>query len=71
MMPMNLSNMAILNIECSDYRSIISGIGKNEVKNIMQNPSLTEKKWNIIKYKKINFIYKNGYRNFNVWRNYN
>ena len=68
---MNLSNMAILNIECSDYRSIISGIGKNEAINIMQNPNLTEKKWNIIKYKKSNSIYKNGYRNFNVWRNYN
>ena len=29
MMSMNLSNIAILNIHCVDYRSIDNGIGKN------------------------------------------
>ena len=30
MMPMNLSDIAIRNIKCSDYRCIIIGISKNE-----------------------------------------
>ena len=66
MMSINLSDIAILNIEGSDYRCIISLISKNDASNLMQNANLTEKKWNIIKYKKFLFICKNGSRNFNV-----
>ena len=40
---MNLSNIAVLNIEVSDYRCIISLISKNQAINVMQNPDLTEK----------------------------
>ena len=50
---MKLSDIAILNIKGSDYRCIISLISKNEAMNLMQNTDLTEKKWNIIKDKKI------------------
>ena len=40
---MNLSGVAILNIKGSDYRSIISGISKNEAINLMQKVDLTKK----------------------------
>ena len=40
---MNLSDIAILNIKSADYCCIISGIGKNETINLMQNADLTEK----------------------------
>ena len=60
MTSMNLSDIALLNIKSSDYRCIISLIIKNEATNLMQNAHLTEKKRNIIKYKKFIFIYKNG-----------
>ena len=40
---MNLSDIAILNIKCSDYRCIISLISKNEAVNLIQNADLTEK----------------------------
>ena len=43
MMPTNFSNIAILNIKGSDYRCIISGTGKSEAINLMQNTDLTEK----------------------------
>ena len=55
-MSVNLSDIAILNIKGSDYRSIISLISKNEAINVMQNADLTDKKGNIINlkiYKKI------------------
>ena len=42
-MSMNLSNIAILNIKCSDYCCIIGQISKNEAINLMQNAYLTEK----------------------------
>ena len=42
-MSMNLSNIAILNIEGSDYCCIITGISKDEVINSMQNADLTVK----------------------------
>ena len=42
MMSMNLSDIAVLNIEGSDYRCI-SLISKNEAINLMQNADLTEK----------------------------
>ena len=40
---MNLSNIAVLNIEVSDYRCIISLISKNQAINVMQNPDFSEK----------------------------
>ena len=43
MMPMNLSDIAILNIKGSHYRCIISLISKNEAMNLMQNANLTGK----------------------------
>ena len=43
MMPMNLSSIAVLNIKGSDYRCIISGIGKNEAIHLMKNTYFTEK----------------------------
>ena len=43
MMSIKLSDIAILNIECSDYRSIISLISKNEAINLMENADLNKK----------------------------
>ena len=43
-MSMNLSDVAISNIEGSDYRCIISGISKSEAINLMQDINLTEKR---------------------------
>ena len=43
MMPMNLNDIAILNIKSSDYCYIISLISKNEAINVMQNADLTRK----------------------------
>ena len=43
-MSMNLSDIAISNIEDSDYRCIISGISKSEAINLMQNIDLNEKR---------------------------
>ena len=43
MMFMNLSDIAIWNIESSDYRGVISLISKNEAINLMQNANLTKK----------------------------
>ena len=43
-MSVNLSDIAILNIKGSDYRSIISLISKSEAINLMQNADLTAKK---------------------------
>ena len=40
---MNLSDIAILNINGSDYHCIISRISKNEVIILMKNADLTEK----------------------------
>ena len=44
MMFMNLSDIAILNIEFVDYCCIIGGITKNEAIHLMQNDNLTKKK---------------------------
>ena len=41
---MNLSDIAILNIEFVDYCCIIGGITKNEAIHLMQNDNLTKKK---------------------------
>ena len=43
MMPLNYSDIAILNIEGFDYRYMISLIRKIEAINLMQNADLTEK----------------------------
>ena len=43
MMSMNLSDIAILNIESADYHCIISGIVKSGAINLMQNTYLTSK----------------------------
>ena len=43
MMSKNLSNIVILKIRCDDYHCIISGTGKNEVVNLLQNVTLIEK----------------------------
>ena len=42
MMSMKLSNIAILNINSSNYRSIIKGISKSEAIKLLQNAGLTE-----------------------------
>ena len=52
MMSINLSNIPILNINSSDYCSIISGVSKSEATNLMWfgNIDLIEKSrtlWNI------------------------
>ena len=56
---MNLSNIAISNIEGSDYRCVISGISKSETINLLQNVDLT-KKAEHYKTKKIIITDKNG-----------
>ena len=43
MMSMNLSNIAILNIQGVDYCCIIDRISESEAINLMQNIDLTEK----------------------------
>ena len=40
---MNLSDIAFLNIKCSDYHCIISLISKDEAINLVENADLTEK----------------------------
>ena len=42
-MPINLGDIAILNIKASDYRCIISLISKIEAIKLMQNADFTEK----------------------------
>ena len=43
MMSINLTDIAILNIESTDYFCDISGISKSEATNLKQNVDLTEK----------------------------
>ena len=42
MMPISLSNIAILNSKGSDYRCIISLVSKNVAVNLLQNADLTK-----------------------------
>ena len=42
MMSISLSDISILDIKSNDYYCIISGIGKNEAINLMQNADLTD-----------------------------
>ena len=51
MMSINLSDIAILNINVVDYRCITSGISKREVTKLMQNIDLTEKSVTLINIK--------------------
>ena len=44
MMPINLSDIAILNIQGSDYCCIISLINKNKAINLLENAALALKK---------------------------
>ena len=53
MMSIKLSDIAILNIECSDYRSIISLISKNEAINLMENADLNKKGGNVLNIKNL------------------
>ena len=43
MMCMNLSDIAILKIENTNYHCIITGISKSEATKLLQNTDLTEK----------------------------
>ena len=43
MMSGNVSNIAILNIICTDYGCIINGIRKSEAVNLLQKADLKEK----------------------------
>ena len=43
MISVNLSDIAILNVQGSDYGCIITSISKNEAINLLQNADLTEK----------------------------
>ena len=43
LMSTNFSDIAILNIRCSEYCCIISSISKNEVINLFQNVNLLKK----------------------------
>ena len=52
MMPVNLRDIAILNIKGSDYHCIICLISKNEAINLLQNANLTK----VINLKKVNII---------------
>ena len=49
MMPINLSSIAILNINGSDYCCIISLIIKNEAIDLLQNTDLTKKSGTLLK----------------------
>ena len=44
MLSMNLSNIAILNIQDSDYRCIITGLRKSEAINLLHYIDSTEKR---------------------------
>ena len=58
MMSMNLSDIAILNINGVNYPCIINGISKSEAVNITQKSNLTKKNWNIIKHIFFFIVYK-------------
>ena len=47
MISVNLSDIAILNVQGSDYGCIITSISKNEAINLLQNADLTEKRGTI------------------------
>ena len=58
----NPTNFVILNDNDADYRYIISAISKIEAINLLENATLNEKKWDIIKYKKIIINNLNSYK---------
>ena len=59
MMYIKFSDIAILNIKCSDYHCIVSLLSKKEAIKLMQNADLTEKQ-NIIKHKNVFSYIKMG-----------
>ena len=65
MMFMNLSDIAILNINISDYWCIINRITKNEAINLYKM-SIWLKKWNIVKHKTLLWHIKTGKENLNL-----
>ena len=58
----NLTNFVILNDNDADYRYIISAISKIEAINLLENATLNEKKWDIIKCKKFIINNLNSYK---------
>ena len=70
MISVNLSDIAILNVQGSGYGCIITLISKNEAINLLQNADLTEKRGTIWIFKNMNFfesVYKNGKNNYKIW----
>ena len=61
---MNLSNIAILNINGADYYCIINIISKNEAINVDKMSIWLKKKKFVKNYFFI--VYKNGKRNYNI-----
>ena len=59
-MPMNLSDIAILNINGVDYFCIITRISKGEAAKLLQTADLNKKKQKHIKYETFILKYKNG-----------
>ena len=57
---MNLSDIAILNINGVDYFCIITRISKGEAVKLLQTADLNKKKQKHIKYKTFIMKYKNG-----------
>ena len=49
MIPMNLTDIAILKIKNADYCCIITRISKSEAVNLMENIDLTEKRETLLK----------------------
>ena len=59
MMPINFSDIAILNIRSSDYHCTISLINENEATKLMKKGWFDWKKGNITKHEKSIFVFKN------------
>ena len=47
MISINLSNIAILNIDGADYQCIINETSKNGAISLLQNANLSEKRWTL------------------------
>ena len=57
---MNLSDIAILNINSADYHCAINGVTKNEPKNLLKNFDLTKTNGILQNIKIYYYILKNG-----------
>ena len=74
MMPISLSDIAILNMKSSDNCCIISLVSTNEAIKLTQNIDLTGKveHFKVKKYRKIfESVVKNGKNIYNIWRYWN